>query len=801
MAGPLEDVRVAELTDLRGAMAGRILADLGAHVIKIEPSDGERDRLRPPFAGDEPEGSTGLPFLYRNANKRGVILDLGTESGRRLLDEIAHGVDVLIENLGPWGHEKYGLEPERLEAEHPHLIVVSLSDFGLSGPRARWRAEPLVAFAASGALFNSGFPDMPPCWLPGYTAHDCGAVFAAAAAVAGLLKRERNREGSQIEISVQEAAIGGLYPWAIPIADYQHIYPMIPSSLPRIADGPYMVLPTKGGYVRFVIGSPQHWRGFLELVGRPEELLGEEWEHGVYRLLCAETLRSVCTPRLRERSRPEVLAEATRLGVAIAPVNTLEQFVDEPQTHERGFFLRTGFPIIDQAPLAGPPFKLSRTGASVRRPAPLVAEHLEEVIGEVKRVGAGRGAAPRGVRVEPGKILAGIRVINLGVGAVVPEACGLLGDLGAEVIKLESRANMDFLRKASPNPTDHDRSFVFNTECRGQKSVALNLATGRGREIALEIMAKADVVAENNRGGVVETWGLDYEAVRIVKPDIIYLSSQGYGRGGPLSKAVAFGPLNGAFAGTCYLWNHADAPYPASSTLNHPDHVASRLASVVILAALHHKSRTGEGQFIDMSQAEVAAYLLGEFYLEGALTGKAAGPSGNRVPYAAPHGVYRCQGEDRWVAIAVVGEQAWEDFVTVVEQPQWREEDRFRDLASRLANQDELDSLVSQWTGRQTAEQVAKLLQEAGVSACEVQNGDDHRADLHLRERRAIVTVHHPEVGPERHIANPIRVDGAPVDCGLPSPRLGADTIAVLKAIVGLSDGEIARLTEQKVLW
>jgi crotonobetainyl-CoA:carnitine CoA-transferase CaiB-like acyl-CoA transferase len=268
-----------------------------------------------------------------------------------------------------------------------------------------------------------------------------------------------------------------------------------------------------------------------------------------------------------------------------------------------------------------------------------------------------------------------------------------------------------------------------------------------------------------------------------------------------LSKAVAFGPLNGAFAGTCYLWNHADAPYPASSTLNHPDHVASRLASVVILAALHHRNRTGEGQFIDMSQAEVAAYLLGEFYLEGALTGKPAGPSGNRVPYAAPHGVYRCEGEDRWVAIAVVGEQAWEAFATVLEHPEWREGDRFRDLASRLVNQDELDALVSQWTGQRTAAQVAEALQEAGVSACEVQNGDDHRADLHLRERRAIVMVHHAEVGAERHIANPIRVDGAPVDCGLASPSLGADTSAVLKALIGLSDGEIERLTEQKVLW
>jgi len=801
MRGPLTDIRVAELTDLRGAMAGRILADLGADVIKIEPPGGDPDRVRPPFAGEGPTHCRGLPFIYRNANKRGVALDLTAESGKRLLGEIVDGVDILLENLGPVGHEQYGFKPGKLQGEHPHLIVVSSSDFGLFGPRAKWRAEPLVAFAASGALFTSGFAHLPPCWLPGYTAHDCGSVLAVVGAIAGLIRRARTGEGTWIEISIQEAAISSLYPWAIPMGDYQHIYPMVPRCLPRIGDGPYIVLPTEKGYVRFVIGSPKHWQGFVELVGRPGELLGPEWEHGVHRVLCADTLRSVCAPRLCQRGRPEVLAEAARLGVAVAPVNTLEQFVEEQQTRQRGFFLATDFPAVRGAPFAGPPFKLSGTPADVRRPAPLPGEHQEEVLGETRQTGAKHRVAPKGSKVEPGDILSDIRVINLGVGAVVPEACWVLAELGAEVVKIESRANLDFLRKASPDPGEPNRAWVFNTECRGQKSVAVNLATARGHEIALKLVAAADVVAENNRGAVVENLGLDYEHVRSVKPDIIYLSSQAYGRGGPLGKAAGFGPLNGAFAGACHLWNHADAPYPAGSTLNHPDHVASKLCAALILAALHHRSQTGKGQFIDMSQAEVAAYLLGEFYLEGPLAGKPAGPSGNRVPYAAPHGVYQCQGEDRWVAVAVVGEQAWEAFAAVVGHPEWKQDERFGGLARRLANQDELDRLVGQWTGQRTAEHVAKTLQQAGVSACEVQTGDDHRADPHLRERRAIVTVEHPEVGPERHIANPLRVDGTPVDRGLPSPSLGADTSAVMKSWIGLSDDEIASLIEQQVLW
>src|SRR5262249_43567023 len=162
-------------------------------------------------------------------------------------------------------------------------------------------------------------------------------------------------------------------------------------------------------------------------------------------------------------------------------------------------------------------------------------------------------------------------------------------------------------------------------------------------------------------------WGLDYDDVRRVRPDVIYLASQGYGRGGPLGAVQGFGPMNGAFAGACYLWNFPDAPYPAASTLNHPDHVASKLGVVAVLAAPHR--RTGEGQWIDMAQSETAAFLMGEVYLEQPCTGRPAAPSGNAVPYACPHGVYPATGDDRWIAIAVVGDDAWRRFFAALGWP------------------------------------------------------------------------------------------------------------------------------------
>ena len=809
MPAPLAHVRAVELTDIRGALLGRILADLGVEVIKVEPPEGEDGRARPPFVGGSPGPERSLAFLHRNAGKRSVTLDLGDAHGRTRLDALLDGADLLLESLGPQAQARLGLTPAAVSARHPDLIVVSSSDFGLWGPRAHWHAEPLVAFAMSGAHYSSGFLDKPPCWLPGYAAHDCGAVFAAAGAVAALLHRNRGGGTQAVEVSVQEAAINGLNPWAIVLDAYSRLYPLVPSAPPRNADGAYLVLPVADGHLRFLAGTVRHWKGFLELLGRPEALAGAEWESALYRLLNADVLHIVGADCLRDRTRADVIAQARTLYLPVAPVNTPEEFVREEQTRTRGYFREVEI-AGRRAPLARSPLCFSLTPAVDPVPGPALGSGgaaWTPARGEIEVPKTG-GAVPSRL------ILDGLRVINLGVGAVVPEMCWLLGELGAEVIKIESNANLDFLRAVSLEAGQVNKSWVFNAECRGQKSVVLNLKTPEARELARRLCATADVVAENNRGGVVAEWGLDYEDVRALKPDVIYVASQGYGRGGPLGTAQAFGPLNSSFAGATYLWNHADAPYPAGSALNHPDHIASKLCAVAVLAALEHRRRTGEGQFIDMAQTEAAAYLLGEFYLQEPLTGRPTAPDGNRAPYAAPHDVYRCRdaqgeaaagwggmGTDRWVAIAVVGDDAWRRFAAAIGQPDLANDRRFATLEARLANRAALDELVARWTSSRSAEEAAETLQAAGVSAGMVQNGDDHRADPHLAARGAILTVDHPEVPGEHHSANPLRFTRTPIRHGGASPCLGADTEDVLQRILGVDPAQIAKWRAEKVLW
>jgi crotonobetainyl-CoA:carnitine CoA-transferase CaiB-like acyl-CoA transferase len=787
VSGALSHVRVLDLTDLRGALAGRILADLGADVVKVEPPGGDADRLRPPFAGDVVAADRSLPFLYRNANKHGAVADLRTGRGRKRFEFLCAHADVLVENLGPAAQARHHLTGEELRQRHPHLVHVALSDFGTTGPHAAWRLEPLTAFAASGGLFASGFPDMPPCTAPGWLAHDCASAYAAVAAVAALLDRARHGTGQTIEVSVQDAALVGANPWTVPTADWARYYPMMRVTPPRNADGAYWVLRVADGYVRVLPGSPRQWRAFLQLLGEPDALAGPEWEVPIFRLINGDVIRLIASDALGERPGAQVLAEARRLDVPIAPVNRPEAFVVEEHTRGRRYFRGTGFPHLGDAPMAPGPLNLSRTPGSLRRAAPAPDEDDGAFPQRTHEGARGGGDGP---------VLAGIRVVDLGVGVAVPEAGRLLAELGAEVIKIESRANLDFLRRVTVEPDQPDLSMMFSDASRGHLSVCLDLRTAPGREVALELCAAADVVLENNRGGVAARWGLGYEDVRARRPDVVYYQSQAFGEGAPLGDVSAYGPLNSAFAGVTWLWNHPDAPYPGGCSLNHPDHVAATLAVVGILAALEHRRRTGQGQRVEMSQAEAAAYLIGEVYLEETCTGRPAQQHGNTVPWACPYDVYPSEGDDRWVAVAVTSDAQWERLVAATGIEAMAAE---ASLDGRLAARAAIDARLTAWTRVRSAADAAAALQAAGVSAMPVMDGDDLRDDPHLAARGSIVTVEHPVIGPERHAGNPLRPSRLSLVVPPAAPRLGEHTADVMRRWLGLDDAAIARLADDGV--
>ena len=730
---PLAEFRVVDATDMRGALCGRILADLGATVSRIA----------------HPDDDGGPADRFRNhAKERAQGLSPG---------QLLGGADVLIENQGPAGD----LDRAALLAAHPELVLVSLSDLGLDGPRAAWRLEPLPALAASGALHATGLPELSPTALPGYLAHDCASVHGALGAVAALMDRRRTGRGQHVEISTQEAALNGTTPWSVAIPSYLEVNPYLPVEGTRNAEGMYLVLPCADGHVRIVLGSDADWEAFVEVCHHPDEFSGPEWDDRIHRMLGGPVIREVAARALADRTRAELFDDAQREGLPLGSVQTPLEFVAHPQTTGRRFFVDG----VAQSPIRFHPPTRPTTG--------------------VPRDDPGEGL-----------LLEGMRVIEFGIAAVVPELCWMLSELGADVIKIESMTKPDVLRAAGMG--DVDRSFCFNMECRGRRSVALDLSTDDGRRLAFELCATADIVAENNRGGVMAKLGLDYDDIAAVNPDVIYVASQGYGRGGPMGEMKAFGPLNSCFAGVHLLWSHPDGAYPCGTSLNHPDHIAGKLLATAVLAAVDHRRRTGEGGLVEMAQTEAAAFLLGELYLEAIETGVEPTNLANRDRRMAPHGVYPAAGDDTWVAIAVRDDDAWAALERVCG---WDPDPALTTAAARHTAHDTIDLRLREWTSTLEAAEAAARLQAVGISAMPVMGPLDHLADPHLDARGLMDDLVHPAHGPERQIRNPTRMSGTRLRTAGPAPQLGGHTEEVLAEVLGIGAEEITRLDSDGVLF
>ena len=756
-SGALAGLRVVDHTDMRGALCARVLGDLGAEVIRMPPVP-------------DPDG---LAHAHRNANKA-----LGDPAE---LEALMAAADLLIDNTG--------LDLDEVTGRHPQLVVVALADMGLTGPRSDWKLEPLPAFASSGGHFLSGFREKSPCWHPGYLAHDCASVFGAVGGLAAVMDRRRHGQGQVVEISVQEAALSGLNPWSVLIPDYVRHFPELPAEGRRNADGNYWIFPARDGWVRTVIGTPYQWTGFVEVLGNPDALTGPEWADGVFRGRNRDVIHLVADAITSQRDRSDLFEHGLAAGTTIGMIQSPSEFAAHPQVVGRGFF-RYDVEGSEGVPMPDAPWKLSGTPAGVRKPAP-----------QAKQAPALFDARPADNPWSPsgsngsgdnGQLLAGVRVVEFGMAAVVPESTWMLSELGADIIKIESVAHPDSLRFAGRG--DLNKAFPFNAESRGRRSVALDMTTEKGRELAMELFMAADVVAENLRGGSLDKLGLGWDDMSARRSDLVYVCSQGYGRGGPMGKMPAYGPLNASFAGAHWLWNHADVPFPCGTTLNHPDHIAGKLLAVAVLAALDHKQRTGEGQLIDMAQTEAAAYLIGEVYMEAAVAGVDPAACGNRSKEVAPHDVYRAGGDDDWVAMACHDDESWQRCCAVMGV-----ENRWPANADRLAGVEAVDAAVAAWMAQGLADDRAERLQAVGVSAMAVMGPYDHLGDEHLAVRGALDVLEHPVVGKEIHVANPICFSRTAKRTAGPSPLLGVDTVEVLGEVLGIPPEEVEALAEAGV--
>jgi len=376
--------RVLDLADIKGAYCTKLLADQGAEVIKIEkPQGGSPTRNIPPFAGDKPHSERSLQFLYRDANKYGITLDLELPDGKNLFKKLVNTADVLVETYPPSHMENLGLHYEVLKEENPGLVMASITDFGQSGPYRDWKGSSMVHCALSTTMISSGFADGAPINLPGVPSYDAASLIAAISIMAALYQRGTTGLGQFCDVSVHESSRLGLYPWMVPIYSYG-LNPGSPPPPPegRLGASIYPVYPCKDGFVRIVAITPTQWKALVRAVGEPEVLRLPEWQEFMYRIANAADLYALMLEFTTKYTMEELFEAGHREGVPIAPIYDIADFFNSPNAKARRFFVELDHPVVGKFDYPWPPYKWTETSCEIRRPAPCLGEHNDKIYGE-----------------------------------------------------------------------------------------------------------------------------------------------------------------------------------------------------------------------------------------------------------------------------------------------------------------------------------------------------------------------------------------------------------------------------------
>lgn len=393
------------------------------------------------------------------------------------------------------------------------------------------------------------------------------------------------------------------------------------------------------------------------------------------------------------------------------------------------------------------------------------------------------------------QVFEGIKVAEFAWAAVGPCSSKYLADHGATVVKIESHNRLDTLRVTSPYSGGQphvDGSMYYGRHNSNKYGVSLDLGNPGGREIAMKLIMWADIVTESFSPRVMVGWGLDYESVKKVKPDIIYLSSSMQGRGGPHTNFTGYGQSACSLCGFSEISGWPDR-MPAAPHGAYTDYICPRFNAIAIIAALEYRKRTGQGQWIEQSQFETSLHFFSPPLMDYQINGNIMGRNGNRLPYASPHGVFQCKGDDNWVAIAIFSEEEWQVFCEAAGKPAWAKDKRFADFSQRKKNEDQLEKLITEWTLQYTREEVEAALQKVNVIANSVEKSSDIYNDPQLHYRSYFAYLNHPVMGEQAFEPQScFLLSKTPRQINRPSPCIGEHNEYVFKQLLGMTDDEIA---------
>ena len=775
MTGPFQGLSVLELASgIAGPYCGMLLADLGADVIKAEPPDGDSVRGSP-------------AFHVWNRGKRSVIADPQSEEGRATIRRLASVSHVVIADLPPGQGETLGLDYEALAEENPALVYCHMPPFGDRGQHAGRSPDDALVAAVGGVTGRQPSYSGAPVFVTMPAASYGAAMLAAGAIAVALRVQERSGRGQKVtaswvagSLAMQTGSLVGAQEWLSPLG----LAPLLHQ--PQGVMPVYRLYKAQDDWLFLACGNPTFWAKLCIALEKPELVADPRFENAPWGVVNApdrEALYNIIAPILAEKPRSYWLEYFERSDVPAAPVLTRAEFIDDPQVVHNGMRVELDDSTLGHTVQMGIPLKFARTPGSIRRGAPLLGQHTDEVLGELAARQKPRPAATE--RGDSGFALEGVRVVDL-TNYIAGSLCPMfLADYGAQVTKVE------------PLEGDSFRMFGlgFMGWNRGKRSITLDLGQEEGQRLLRELVGQADVVVENFRPGVAQRLGADYETLVQVNPHIIYCTVAGHGESGPYATRPAFDPLLQARSGAMAAQGGRGQP-PVFLDVAITDYSAALLATYGIAAALYERERSGEGQRVVTSlTASTIAGQSGSFiFYEGKPQEPEGGPD-----FLGPSAAYRCyQAADGWLFLACRSEEQWQALADVVGRPELAQDHSWETAAAASA-EGRLGRMLEGIFRADTVHKWLARLDGAGVPCAPILGPLDLLTDEHLLANELITEHKHPQWGLIRQTGLLAKLSHTPGRLQGPSPNLGQHTDEVL-AELGYDQSKIVRLREGRIV-
>ena len=780
-------MRVLELSGgVATSYAAKLLADEGADVIKVEPLTGDSLRASWGSASQKRKPENGFLFSGLNVNKRGVAIDYEDKAA---LSRLLNWADLVVLGLKQSELERLELDADLLLEERPHLVVLSITPFGLRGSYSDYSTEEINLVNAGGwanlCPATEPDPNLPPLKPFGEQSSMMAAISAAATGLAYLKKAKSTGQGEAIDFSIQEYVCSVLEV-AVPVFSYKGdvISRIFPRSLI-----PWKIFQAKDRPIFIACIEQDQWERLVEFMGNPEWASLELFLDQPGRAENQDMVHAMVQEFVGEWLAEDLYHAAQQHRICVAPVMDFENMSASEHLRFREFFEKVELGELGELELMRGATLRSSGRASFVRAAPDLGEHNEDIELLPERQKTSKSESI-------GLPLEGVRVLDMTWAWAGPFCSLNLAHLGAEVIRIESAKRADLYRRMPVFPEDWEptlnNSGMFNQWNQGKSSISVDLGHERGLEIVRELVAKSDVLVQNFATGVLERLGLGYDELKSINPRLVLVSISGYGQTGPYREYMGYGPamppLAGLSEGTGYIGGG-----PQEMGLSMPDPTAGITGTLGVVSALIKREQTGEGDHLDISLWEATAVLNLGGWMDYVVDNKQPKRNGNRSDVMAPHGCYPCKGEDAWVSIAVSGDEEWHQLAKEISKD-LQGDPRFKDLQARKQNEDALDEILVLWTQGQDKWSVTERLQAKGVAAFPTMTTEDIVEDPHLLSRGFIERLPHPEVGEKAHTGIPWITRNTSSQVSRSAPCLGADTDRYLRDLLGYDDEQVDEL-------